>query len=220
MQSFSRHHLYLALLLGAAPAFAQHGSKSPGARVPGPESRVPGPESRPNAEHPTPNTQHPTPNAQHPAPTQAAAGREGEKERPSTLERSSWGKVIGWVMDANTRQPVPGARISVEIEGAFPETGKSTDVTDARGQFEARAPLGKISSKFDWGRLLTMHPISLLLSPKSVTKQTRMLDVTQVNARVEAGGYKPFVGRVRATLLDPDRFSVTLDDVWLAPAGG
>ena len=54
-----------------------------------------------------------------------------------------------------------------------------------------------------------MHPISLLLSPRSVTKETRIVDVTQVNVRVEAEGYRTFVGRVRATQLDPAAFSIS-----------
>lgn len=147
------------------------------------------------------------------APARAA----DEKSRAPSLQRPDWGRVTGWVMDATTRAPVERARVSVEIDGAFPDSGKATDLTDPRGRYDARAPLGKISSKFDWGRLLTMHPISLVLSPRSITKQTRILDVTQVNARVEAEGYRPFVGRVRATRTDAERFAITLDDVWLAP---
>jgi len=153
----------------------------------------------------------------------AGAAKKEEKPappRPETVKHPSWGKVSGWVLDASTRKPVAAARVSIEVDGAFPETGKSTDRTDAAGRFDAKAPLGKISSKFDWGRALTMHPISLLISPKSVTKQTRIVDVSQVNARVEADGYRPFVGRVRARLLDASRFAILLDDVWLAPEGG
>jgi len=136
---------------------------------------------------------------------------------PAYLKRPAWGKVEGWVLDAATRQPVPGARIQIAVDGVFPEAGKSTDQTEADGRFEARVPLGKVSSKFDWGRLLVMHPVSLLLSPKSVTKQTKIVDVAQVNVRAEADGYKPFVGQVRATIIDPGSFSITLDDLWLAP---
>jgi tetratricopeptide (TPR) repeat protein len=106
----------------------------------------------------------------------------------------------------------------VEVDGAFPESGKSTDLTDEGGRFEARAPLGKISSKLDWGRVHTMSPLSLHVSPRSVTKQTKIIDAVQANVRVEADGYKPFVGRVRAKLLSAGSFSMTLDDVWLAPS--
>jgi tetratricopeptide (TPR) repeat protein len=62
-----------------------------------------------------------------------------------------------------------------------------------------------------------MSPLSLLISPRSVTKQTKILDVAQVNVRAEAAGYKPFVGRVRAMSVQPGQFVITLDDVWLAP---
>lgn len=138
---------------------------------------------------------------------------------PAVLRRPSWGKVIGWVLDAETRRPIAGARVRVEVDGAFPESGRATDTTDAHGRFEVRAPLGKISSRFDWGRLLTMHPISLLLSPRSVTRQTRVVDVVQVNVSAEAPGYQPFVGSVQAARADADRFAVRLDDIWLARTG-
>jgi len=140
-----------------------------------------------------------------------------ERPTPAEVKRPSWGSVRGWILDAATRTPVKAARVSVEVDGAFPESGKSTDDTSETGLFEARAPLGKISTKLDWGRVLTMSPLSVLISPRSVTKQTKILDVTQMNVRAEAPGYKPFVGRVRAMALDPGRFIVTLDDVWLAP---
>jgi tetratricopeptide (TPR) repeat protein len=149
----------------------------------------------------------------------AVPAQAGEKDRPDEIRRPSWGKVMGWVLDAATRKPIPGAKVRVEVDGAFPESGKTTDETDAGGQFTAKAPLGQISRKLDWGRLLTMHPVSLVLSPTSAMKKTKILDVTQVNVRVEASGYQPFVGRVRATLVDPADFSITLDDIWLARTG-
>ena len=144
------------------------------------------------------------------------AGAQGDRARIPAAQRSSWGRVVGWVLDARSRAPIANARVSVEIEGAFPESGSATDATDRRGRYQARAPLGKISSQFDWGRLLTMHPVSLLFSPRSLTKQTRILDLAHANVRVEAEGYRPFVGRVRASVMDPSGFSITLEDVWLA----
>src|SRR5438105_4507476 len=80
----------------------------------------------------------------------------------ATIKRPSWGKVVGWVVDASTRKPVRQAAVSLEVEGAFPASGRSTGQTDAAGRFTTRAPLGKISSNLDWGRVLTMHPFSLL----------------------------------------------------------
>src|SRR5438105_2648703 len=64
----------------------------------------------------------------------------------STIKRPSWGKVVGWVVDASARKPIRQAAVSLEIEGAFPASGKSTGQTDAAGRFAARAPLGRISS--------------------------------------------------------------------------
>ena len=147
--------------------------------------------------------------AEQPAPQQ--------KQPPEEVKRPNWGKVSGWVLDAASRKPVAGARVAVELDGAFPEDGKATDETDAAGRYDARAPLGKISSKLDWGRVLTMSPLSVLISPGSVTKKTKILDVAQVNVRIQAAGYRPFVGRVRAMSQDPGKFAIMLDDVWLAP---
>lgn len=149
-------------------------------------------------------------------PGRAAPG--SMPDRPDSVERASWGKVMGWVLDAGTRKPIAGVRVSIAIDGAFPDSGKSVVVTDKVGKYEARAPLGTIRSRFDWGRLLSMHPISLLLSPRSVTKQTKIVDITGVNVRVEAPGYKPFLGRLRTSAMDPRDFSVTVEDVWLTPA--
>jgi tetratricopeptide (TPR) repeat protein len=148
------------------------------------------------------------------APRTSRPGRAGTDAR-----RPNWGAVTGWIADAGTRQPVSGARVFLEVDGQFAEKGPAAAGTDAQGRFQARAPLGKISTRFDWGRLLMMHPISILLSPRSVTKQTRIVDAQQMNVRVEAPGYQPFVGRVGATVVDAGKFSLTLDDILLAPAG-
>lgn len=134
--------------------------------------------------------------------------------------RPDWGKVTGWVIDARTRRPAPGARVRIEVNSEFPDSGKSVAVTDETGRFRAEMPLGRVSSRLDWGRVLTMHPLSLLISPKSALKETRLLDVTYANIHVEAAGYRPFRGRVRAALLDPGKFAVELEDVWLASLDG
>lgn len=127
-----------------------------------------------------------------------------------------WGAVSGWILDAETRLPVAGARVLLEVDGEFPSAGRSTASTGKEGGFRAQMPLGSISSRLDWGRVLTMHPISLILSPKSVLKETRILDVTYANVAVEAPGYRPFRGRVRAALLNAGKFAVELEDIWLA----
>src|SRR5438094_9968504 len=91
----------------------------------------------------------------------AAAGAAPERKTPvetGSLARPDWGKVTGWVVDAATRKPVPHAQASVELDGEFPTHGRGTAATDATGRFEARAPLGKISSNLDLWRLATLHP--------------------------------------------------------------
>src|SRR5437762_13859328 len=41
-----------------------------------------------------------------------------------------------------------------------------------------------------------------------------------MNVRVSAPGYKPFLGSVKAADIHPNGYSLRLEDVWLAPAGG
>lgn len=149
-----------------------------------------------------------------PAPSAAAA------KDPAALARTDWGKVTGWVVDAATRKPIPSAAVAVETRGEFAERGKGAAETDASGRFQAHAPLGRISANVDMMRLLTMHPFSLLFSPKAMMKETRIVDVDRLNVRVTCPGYKPFLGPVRAAEADAERYSVRLEDVWLAPEGG
>jgi tetratricopeptide (TPR) repeat protein len=137
---------------------------------------------------------------------------------PPEMKRSDSGKVTGWVVDAATRRPVAGALVSLEVDGAFPSSGKAVARTDASGRYEAHAPLGKIYSKLDWGRVLTMHPLSLIFSPTAMMKETRIIDVDRFNVRVQRDGYRPFLGSVQAADVNPDGYSVRLEDVWLAAA--
>src|SRR3954454_15680342 len=115
----------------------------------------------------------------------------GAREDVPQLKRSDSGKVTGWVVDAATRRPVAGALVSLEQDGQFPAAGKGVARTDASGRFTTQAPLGKIYSKLDWGRVLTMHPVSLLFGPLAVMKETRIIDVDRFNLRVQRQGYRP-----------------------------
>lgn len=154
--------------------------------------------------------------AEQPAP-------EAAKSAPAsspTIKRPSWGRVVGWVVDASTRKAIPQAAVSLELRGEFPSSGKGTARTDQSGRFVSQAPLGRISSNVDWGRVLTMHPFSLLFSPRAMMRETRIVDVDRMNVRVTAPGYKPFFGSVNAADIHPDGYSLRLEDVWLAPAGG
>jgi tetratricopeptide (TPR) repeat protein len=133
------------------------------------------------------------------------------------VARPSWGEVRGLVRDAVTRQPLEGVTVSIQHDGVFAREGKSVDASDARGRFSAQAALGKMSSRLDLMRLLTTSWITLLIQPRSITKQTRVIDVSQLNVRAEKPGYKPFLGVVRCARLDPGGFRVYLDDLLLAP---
>jgi tetratricopeptide (TPR) repeat protein len=135
------------------------------------------------------------------------------------LRPTDRGTVRGFVIDARTRQPVAGARVVIEEEGRFAETGRSVAHTDAKGRYEAQALIGRSWRKLDWMRLFTGLSPLLLLQPQSVMMQSRTVLTTRLNARVEREGFMPFLGEVRAERLDPGRFLVHLDDVWLAPAG-
>jgi tetratricopeptide (TPR) repeat protein len=153
-----------------------------------------------------------------PAPALASpADRQSPKRAPAALARSSWGKVTGWIMDAASRRPIADALVTLEINGEFPASGRGTARSDATGRFTTQAPLGKISSNLDWGRVMTMHPFSLVFSPRAMMKETRIVDVAQVNARVAAAGYRPFLGAVRVADANADGFTLHLEDVWLAP---
>jgi tetratricopeptide (TPR) repeat protein len=138
------------------------------------------------------------------------------KEASRSVERPSRGKVIGYILDAETRQPIEGVRVMVEQDGTF-ATSEKPILTSDKGRFDARAALGKVSSRLDFMRLVTSHWISLVLQPRSVLRQTKVIDVSQINIRAEKAGYRPFVGPVRCARIDADRYAVTLDDIWLAP---
>jgi tetratricopeptide (TPR) repeat protein len=144
----------------------------------------------------------------------------GATEKPTTnVQRPSRGRVIGFIRDARTRQPLEGVTVAVQEDGTFAREGKTLGASDAHGRFQAEACLGKVSSRLDLMRLLTTHWITLLLQPSSVTKQTRTIDLSQVNVKAEKPGYKPFLGAVRCERVDPGAFAVHLDDILLAPEG-
>lgn len=136
----------------------------------------------------------------------------------SSMSATSTGAVRGFVIDAETRRPIAGARVSVEQDGAFAAAGPTVGQTNASGQYSARARIGRSWNKIDWVRALTSFWPMLLLKPQSAQKQSRVILATRLNLRVERDGYRPFVGEVRCARMDPGKFAVNLDDIWLAPA--
>jgi Tfp pilus assembly protein PilF len=148
----------------------------------------------------------------------ALAAAPAKQAAKRNVARPSRGKVIGYVLDAQTRHPLAGVRVTVEEDGTFPTAAKPL-LTNDKGRFNARTSLGKVSSRIDFFRLLTTHWIGILIQPRSVTRQTKVIDISQVDIRLEKAGYRPFVGPVRCERIDADHYAVTLDDVWLAPEG-
>src|SRR4051794_30190311 len=92
----------------------------------------------------------------------AALAAPAPQEVARNVARPSRGKVIGYVLDAQTRHPLAGVRITVEEDGAFPAAAKPV-VTNDKGRFDAQSSLGKVSSSIDFFRLLTTHWIGILL---------------------------------------------------------
>jgi tetratricopeptide (TPR) repeat protein len=135
------------------------------------------------------------------------------------IRPTSTGSVRGFVVDAQTRHPLTGARIRLEEDGTFGIKGPTTATTGKEGAYTARGLIGRSWSKIDWMRVATSFPPLLLLRPQSALRQSRTILATRLNVRVERDGYLPFVGEVGASRLDAGRFVVHMDDIWLAPIG-
>src|SRR5262249_40659608 len=112
----------------------------------------------------------------------------------SGMHATSTGTVRGFVIDAETRRPITGARVSVEQDGGFAASGPTVGQTDRAGQYSAPARIGRSWKKIAWMRVLTSYPPLLLLRPQSVQKQSHVIMATRLNVRVERDGYRPFVG--------------------------
>ena len=55
------------------------------------------------------------------------------------MQPGSVGTVRGFILDAETRRPLQGARISVEERGSFAQSGPTVAETNGSGQYAARA---------------------------------------------------------------------------------
>ena len=69
------------------------------------------------------------------------------------------------------------------------------------------------------GKTTLLTVAGALLRPTEGMVRICGIDVTQLNVRVERAGYKPFLGPVRAADVDPEQYTLRLEDVWLAPEG-
>ncbi len=128
------------------------------------------------------------------------------------VKRPASGAVIGHVIDAETREPIEGAGVSVQVDGAFPDTGPGATRSDEAGRYQLRAPLGRKKSS-------TKLSILVILGEPIRKRETNIIDVTQLNVNVACDGYKPFVGPVSIRHAAVSRFKVYLAEIFLAPEG-
>lgn len=125
------------------------------------------------------------------------------------------GKVVGMVFDAQTKEVIEGAKITVEKKGEFKEEKKPV-VTTKSGEYLAQADLGASSSEFSIKALLLSSSVSFLLNPGSVTKRERSIDVDSMNVKIEKEGYKTFTGTVPIYESGITKNQVVISPVFLA----
>ncbi len=152
----------------------------------------------------------------------AQSGAQSQRRTPAArpdgqVSRTSWGRVIGRVYDANSGRPIPGAAVAVRHNGAFAEKDRTAGVTDPLGQYSVQAPLGRVSENFDLGRALNSGIAGLLLG--GATNRTKRVDVIRLDMRVTAVGYRPYAGPVSCRSSNPERFEVVMEPVLLVANG-
>lgn len=142
-----------------------------------------------------------------PAAVPAAAPQNG-----AYVKRPASGGVIGYVISAESREPIEGTLVSVQANGAFAESGPTTAHTDATGRYRLRAPLGRSKSS------TKVSPLVIFGEPIR-KRETNTIDPTQLNVSVTCAGYEPFLGPVSIRHAAVSRFKVYLAEILLAPEG-
>lgn len=136
-------------------------------------------------------------------------------ERDKLAEPTHVGRVTGHVYDAVTGDPIAGAVVSIERDGVFPTTDKEQTRTDVLGWYRGNAEIGRVSSNIDVGRALLSSPVAILLG--SATHTTKRVDVSRLNVRVEAEGYKPYEGPLSVKSQLAGQFEVQMQPVLMVP---
>ncbi|MFQ5809931.1 MAG: tetratricopeptide repeat protein, partial [Armatimonadota bacterium] len=129
------------------------------------------------------------------------------------VKRPAWGAVIGYVIDAETREPIDGALVRVQVNADFPDSGPAVAHTDATGRYQLRAPLGSRKSS------TKVSPLIIFGEPIR-KRETNTIDVIQLNVAASCTGYKPFLGAVPIRHAAVSQFRVYLAQILLAPEGG
>ncbi|MBM3494088.1 MAG: hypothetical protein FJX72_07180, partial [Armatimonadetes bacterium] len=145
------------------------------------------------------------------------AGAQKAPRSDPQVNRTSWGAVVGRVYTASDGAPIVGARVTVRNDRMFADKGPTCGVTDETGKYAVQAPLGRVSENFDIGRALNSGIAGLLLG--GATNRTKRVDVTRLDMKIEATGYRSYAGPVNCRRSEPERFSVTMEPVLMTPAG-
>ena len=124
---------------------------------------------------------------------------------------------LGWVMgrvyDAETGAPLEGVAVAVQQDGQFAGDGRTISITDRSGQYRCSAKVGRTASKVEFGRLLNTGLIGLLGG--GAKKETRRIDVSQLNLRATMDGYQSFEGTVEARDLNAETLTVHIEPILL-----
>jgi len=126
------------------------------------------------------------------------------------LQRPDWGRLVGFVVDADTGEPVAGASVTVAVDGQFADQGQTVGQTDQQGRYEVRAPMGRI-------KRATKFSLLVLVGAAAIEKrEERNLQITQANLRVQKSGCKPLLAPVTAAHASLPNFILFLHDILLA----
>ncbi|MHB9131426.1 MAG: tetratricopeptide repeat protein [Armatimonadota bacterium] len=137
-----------------------------------------------------------------------------EKEKANTaVESPNWGGVLGRVYDAETGDPIRGARVIVQQDGVFAEKGKTVAITDEQGGYKCQAKIGKISNSMNL--LSTLSAIAIGFSPTPIGETAKRLNVSRLTVQVQCAGYHTFEGIVRFRGVDAKDFIVLTQPILL-----
>lgn len=146
----------------------------------------------------------------------------GQGSPPIKSRKPAVGFVVGYVFDAETGEPVEGARVVAENNGTFPEKGDSCGATDKMGRYQVKANIGevkkttKVSAKSFLGTILTGG-----LIPTQVSEIHRTtIELPLANVSVQATGYKRFEEPVRVSFPALESFTVYMDPIVLTRTAG
>ena len=82
------------------------------------------------------------------------AARAADTGSLPSVEPGDWGSAKGRVYDADTGSPIEGVIVTAQQDGEFAASGRTVSKTNGSGQYRCEAPLGRVHSRVDVGRLL------------------------------------------------------------------